>query len=92
VNELDPAPVSPVRDDHELGPTESLDREPDGVPHDIVGRTAFAACLLAAGALAMFFVVGWLATAVFGALAVSVMVIALQRKSTRERDHDHPSR
>jgi hypothetical protein len=71
---------------------EDLEREPDGVPHDIVARTAFATCVVAGTALAMFMFADWLAALVVGGLAVPVMVVALQRKSTRERDHVHPSR
>ena len=31
---------SPVRDDSALGADEDLDRQPDGVPHSVVGLTA----------------------------------------------------
>src|SRR5262245_22786294 len=46
-NTAEPEPMSPIRDDHALGPTEDLDREPDGVPHGIVGRTVLGAYVLA---------------------------------------------
>ena len=39
---------SPVRDDAALGPTESLDRNPDGIPHAVIAATAFGALVLAA--------------------------------------------
>ena len=31
-------PKAPVRDDSALAPDEDLDREPDGVPHDVIGE------------------------------------------------------
>ena len=40
-------PHNPVRDDRRLAPTEDLDREPDGVPHKVVGMTAFFSVVLA---------------------------------------------
>lgn len=72
--------------------TEDLDRQPDGVPHDIVLRTVFASCVLAAIAFVLVVVIG-LAAAVIGVgAAVPVVVVALQRKAAIERDHVHPSR
>lgn len=41
-------PNSPVRDDAALGPTEDLDREPDGVPHRVIGLALLASLVLAA--------------------------------------------
>ena len=38
---------SPVRDDEALGPTEDLDREPDGMPHQVIGLTALFSVMLA---------------------------------------------
>jgi len=72
--------------------SEDLQREPDGVPHDIVGRTAFAALLLALADLATFAVVGWPGAIAVAAIAIPTMVLTLGRKAERERDHDHPSR
>ena len=75
-----------------MSPPEDLEREPDGVPHDIVARTAFASCLIAAVALALFMWMGWVGALMAAAVAVPIMVLALQRKSARERDPVHPSR
>jgi hypothetical protein len=80
---------------HNALPAASTDdptREPDGVPHDIVGRTMFAAFLLSAVVLALFAVAGWVWALIVGLAAIPIMVVALSSSSARERDHDHPSR
>ena len=41
-------PHSPVRDDAALGPTEDLDRQPDGVPHRVIGLALLGSLVLAA--------------------------------------------
>jgi hypothetical protein len=88
-------PHNPVRDDSKLAPGEDLDREPDGVPHRIVGLTALFAVMLAA-LLAFMFISGGtttrVAAALIAVLAVPVIVGSLNAKSARERDHVHPSR
>lgn len=71
-------------DDHE--------RAPDGIPHDVVWRTVFVSCALAAVALASVSATGPVTTACTAALALPFIVLALVRRSTRERDHVHPSR
>jgi hypothetical protein len=86
---------APVRDDEALGPTEDLDREPDGVPHKVVGLTAFFSVLLAM--LLGFIVlaggtVSRVAAVALAALAIPVIVSTLRNKAERERDHLHPSR
>ena len=86
---------SPVRDDAQLGLSEDLDREPDGVPHAIVGMTAFFAVMLAILLLVLFVAgatVGHIAAAILLVLAVPVIVGGLKRKSDRDRDSVHPSR
>lgn len=88
-------PHNPVRDDSKLGPDEDLDREPDGVPHRVVGLTAFFSVMLAA-LLAFMFIVGGTASRVgaviIAVLAIPVLVHSLNKKADRERDHLHPSR
>ena len=86
---------APVRDESNIGPTEDLDREPDGVPHGIVGMTAFFAILLAILLMVLFVTgatVGHVAAAILLLLAVPVVVTGLKRKSDRDRDPVHPSR
>lgn len=86
---------SPVRDDAALGPTEDLDRQPDGVPHVVVGLTALFSVMLAMLIAFMIFAGGTVSRAaavLLALLAVPVIVTTLQRKAARERDHLHPSR
>ena len=86
---------APVRDDTHIGATEDLDREPDGVPHAVVGLTAFFSVMFALLVLCMFFIhstVGKLGSVVLLCCAVPLMVSKLKRKSDRDRDHMHPSR
>ena len=52
-------PHNPVRDDRKLAPTEDLDREPDGVPHSVVGLTAAFSVMLALLVAFMFIAGGW---------------------------------
>ncbi|HUJ61699.1 MAG TPA: hypothetical protein VLX92_24515 [Kofleriaceae bacterium] len=85
-------PQSPVRDDASTGRTEDLDRQPDGVPHAVVGLTAFFSVLLAMLVTAMF-LAGCHALAVLLALvAIPVLTSTLRRRAAETRDHLHPSR
>ena len=72
--------------------SDDLERAPDGVPHDIVWRTVFVAFALAAVVLAIVGTTGPITTACTAALALPFIVLALARRSERERDHIHPSR
>jgi hypothetical protein len=86
---------SPVRDDDALGPTEDLDREPDGVPHHVIGLTALFSVMLAM--LIAFMVlaggtVSRIAAIVLAILAIPVIVSTLRKKADLARDHLHPSR
>lgn len=88
-------PHNPVRDDSKLAPTEDLDRQPDGVPHKVVGLTALFSALLAI-LVGFIFISGGTITKVaailLGLTAIPVLVGTLGRKADRERDHKHPSR
>lgn len=88
-------PYNPVRDDTKLAPTEDLDREPDGVPHKVVGLTALFSVMLAM-LVAFMFLAGGTVTRVAAVLiaiaAIPVLVTQLRDKAERERDHVHPSR
>ena len=86
---------SPVRDDDALGPTEDLDREPDGVPHHVIGLTALFSVMLAM--LIAFMVlaggtVSRVAAVLLALLAIPVLVSTLRGKAARNRDTLHPSR
>ena len=74
------------------GESEDLDRLPDGVPHAVIGLTAFLAVTLA---VVLILLLTGDRDAIAGAVAVGavpVMVSRLVRKSERERDVVHPSR
>lgn len=84
-----------MRDDSHIGATEDLDREPDGVPHAVVGLTAFFSVMFALLCLSMFIIhstVGKIGAVVMIGLAVPVLVGKLNKKAERDRDHIHPSR
>lgn len=91
----DPTSPSPVRDDSELGATEDLDRQPDGVPHVVVAQTAAFSVVFAILVLSLFFlssIVAKVGAVTLILMAVPVMVKKLNKKAERERDHAHPSR
>lgn len=88
-------PHNPVRDDSKLAPGEDLDRDPDGVPHSVVGLTAGFSVMLAA--LVGFMIIAGgtvsrVAAVLLLVVAVPVMVSGLNKKADRDRDHLHPSR
>jgi len=87
-------PHSPVRDDSKASAHEDLDREPDGVPHSVVGMTALFSVVLALLVAFMFLAGGPLrvAAVVLLVIAVPLLVSVLGKKARRERDHVHPSR
>jgi hypothetical protein len=88
-------PHNPVRDPGKLAPTEDLDREPDGVPHDVVGLTALFSVMLAMLVAAMFLsghIVGQIAAVALIVVAIPTMVTGLHRRADRDRDRIHPSR
>lgn len=90
-----PEPQNPVRDDSKLAPTEDLDREPDGVPHSVVGMTALFSVVLAMLVAFMFLTghrIGQIAAIALAAIAIPTLVATLRRKAERDRDHVHPSR
>lgn len=88
-------PQAPVRDDEALGPTEDLDREPDGVPHAVIGLTAFFSVIVAMLVAFMFLTgktVGHIAAIALALLAIPVVVSSLRKRAARDRDRLHPSR
>lgn len=90
-----PQAHGPVRDERALGPTEDLDRQPDGVPHKVVGLTAGFAVVLAVLLAALFLtghVIGVVAAVVIALIAIPVMVGGLRKKAATHRDQFHPSR
>jgi hypothetical protein len=88
-------PHNPVRDDSKLAPTEDLDREPDGVPHAVVGLTALFSVMLAMLVAFMFMtgnVVGRVGAVALALIAIPTLVASLRKKAREERDRLHPSR
>lgn len=88
-------PHNPVRDDASTGPTEDLDRYPDGIPHDVVGLTALFSVMLAMLVGAMIIAGGTttkIAAVLIAIFAIPVLVSTLRKKAERERNHAHPSR
>jgi hypothetical protein len=84
-------PVSPVRDDRALGPTEDLDRKPDGFPHPAMAETAGFAIAIS-GLLLYGLVERSAAALVLCAALVPLMIFLVTREATRKRDPIHPSR
>jgi Flp pilus assembly protein TadB len=88
-------PHNPVRDETKLAPTEDIDREPDGVPHSVVGLTALFSVMLALLVAVMFLsghIIGRVGAIALAVIAVPVLVTSLRRKAARDRDRVHPSR
>ena len=88
-------PRAPVRDDDALAADEDLDREPDGVPHAVVGFTAFFSVLLAMLVAFMFLThntATQVAAVVLIFIAIPVLVSTLRKRADVHRDHLHPSR
>jgi hypothetical protein len=88
-------PHNPVRDPRKLAATEDLDREPDGVPHNVVGLTALFSVMLAMLVAAMLLsgqLVGQIGAIALIVIAIPTLVASLRRKAEHERDRAHPSR
>jgi hypothetical protein len=88
-------PHNPVRDPSALGPTEDLDREPDGAPHSVIGLTALFSVMFAMLVAFLFLSrkpVDMIAAVLLVVFAIPVLVSSLRKKAERDRDHLHPSR
>ena len=74
--------------------TEDLKRQPDGIPHAVIGLTALF-CVMFAMLLAAILMsgtsIGSAAGVILAVVALPVAAVALDRKAARDRDHDHPS-
>lgn len=82
-------PIASVRKETGIAPTDEVTRDPDGVPHDVVGLSALFSFLLAALVLGMWLTgsttgrVSAIALLVFG---VPMLVSGLRERADRERD------
>lgn len=88
-------PMSPVRVDEALGPTEDLDRQPDGMPHQVMAMIFGFSVMLALLVGIMFLAgntISRVAAIVLIFLAVPTLVSVLRTRAARDRDHLHPSR
>lgn len=85
---------TPIQDHRNFGPTEDLDRAPDGVPHDVVGLAALFSVLFAAVVLGMWLsgTTGRVAAVAMCLIGVPMLVSSLRDRAERDRDHQHPSR
>ena len=94
--DLTPIPqhITPVVDTRGLGPPEILHREPDGVPHDVVGLSALFSVLFAAVVLGMWLSgpTGRIAAVAICMVGIPMLVSNLRQRSERERDDHHSSR
>jgi hypothetical protein len=89
------AAVVALPGDQQLGPHEDLERQPDGVPHIVIGLTALFSVALAALLIGMFHSVPGFGSIIAIAtlvIALPLLVFKLGAKADRDRDHDHPSR
>lgn len=78
-----------------ITPHEDPERQPDGVPHVVIGLTALSSVLFAAVLISVVRSgpsFGSILVGILVAIAVPVLVLRLGAKAERDRDHVHPSR
>ncbi|HSS00077.1 MAG TPA: hypothetical protein VLM79_23635 [Kofleriaceae bacterium] len=78
-----------------ITPHEDLERQPDGVPHLVIGLTALFSVAIAAIVIGVFHsgaTLGSGAAVLIAFVGVPMLVFRLGAKADRDRDHDHPSR
>jgi hypothetical protein len=79
----------------QLGPHEDLERQPDGVPHLVIGLTALFSVAIAALMIGVFHAgatLGSGAAVLIAFVGIPLLVFRLGAKAERDRDRDHPSR
>lgn len=83
-------PLSPV-EPHE---PEDLEREPDGMPHAVIGLTVLLSVGLAmvAGAFFLLDSPARIWVVLLALIAIAVTIVKLTLVADRDRDHVHPSR
>jgi len=73
---------------------EDLQREPDGIPHAVIGFTAYFCVVFAMLLVAMLMTgtsSGRVGSILLGLIAIPIIASSLQGKATRDRDDVHPS-
>jgi hypothetical protein len=74
--------------------TEDLERQPDGIPHAVIGLTALFCVWIAMLLVAILLTgtsISTVAAIVLASVALPIAVRGLQHQAARQRDHDHPS-
>jgi ABC-type phosphate transport system permease subunit len=71
---------------------EDVQREPDGIPHAVIGLTVLFAAVFAVMMLWMDTASGRVGAVIVALVALPIIVLRLQRMAERDRDHRHPSR
>ena len=74
--------------------TEDLQRQPDGIPHAVIGLTALFCVFFAMLLVAIMLTatpISRVAAVVLALVALPLAAFSLQRRAARDRDHDHPS-
>jgi hypothetical protein len=85
----------PAEPDQRLSPHEDVERQPDGVPHLVIGLTALFSVVFAIAMIAVLLSgpsLGSITVAALTIIGFPVLVIRLNAKADRDRDHVHPSR
>lgn len=93
VHLLKPAPARTP--DEVVTPHEDVERQPDGVPHLVIGLTALFSVIFAAVLIGVFrsgAVLGSIGAVAIALIAIPVLVFRLDAAADRDRDRDHPSR
>jgi hypothetical protein len=78
-----------------ITPHEDVDRQPDGIPHLVIGLTALFSVAIATVVIGVFHAgatLGSGAAVLIAFVGVPLLVFRLGAKAERDRDHDHPSR
>jgi hypothetical protein len=95
VSPIDAVSLGPLDPADQIGPHEDLDRQPDGVPHLVIGLTALFSVAIAVLMIGVFHsgaTLGSAAAVLIAFVGVPLLVFRLGAKAERDRDHDHPSR
>ena len=74
--------------------TEDLQRQPDGIPHAVIGLTALFCVFFAMLLVAIMLTatpISRVAAVVLALVALPLAAFGLQRRAAHDRDHDHPS-
>ena len=74
---------------------EDVERQPDGIPHRVIGITALLSVILAIvvlGVVATRSTLGLVLAVLIALVAIPVLVSRMRTVAARDRDESHPSR